>query len=108
MLQLMYLSKYILMEILNFTEARQNFKAVLDRVTNDVDATVVVRREGDDAVIMSKSHYDSIMETLYLLRSPANAQRLRESIVAVEAGLLEEHDLIDVDEDLTTGENSSA
>ncbi len=108
MLQLMYLSKYILMEILNFTEARQNFKAVLDRVTSDVDATVVVRREGDDAVIMSKSHYDSIMETLYLLRSPANAQRLRESIVAVEAGLLEEHDLIDVDEDLTTGENSSA
>ena len=108
MLQLMYLSKYILMEILNFTEARQNFKAVLDRVTNDVDATVVVRREGDDAVIMSKSHYDSIMETLYLLRSPANAQRLRESIAAVEAGKVKEHDLIDVDEDLSTGENSSA
>ncbi len=85
------------MEIVNFTEARQNFKAVLDRVTSDVDATVVVRREGDDAVIMSKSHYDSIMETLYLLRSPVNAQRLKESIAAVEAGQVEEHDLIDVD-----------
>ena len=81
-----YIYKYIVMEIVNFTQARQNFKAVLDRVTNDVDATVVVRREGDDAVIMSKSHYDSIMETLYLLRSPLNAQRLRESIAAVEAG----------------------
>jgi antitoxin YefM len=35
------------------------------------------------------------METLYLLRSPANAARLKESIAAVEAGEIEEHDLID-------------
>jgi antitoxin YefM len=83
------------MEIVNFTEARQNFKSVLDRVTDNVDCAIVVRRGGDDAVIMSKSHYDSIMETLYLLRSPVNAARLRESIVAVEAGEIEEHDLID-------------
>lgn len=85
------------MEILNFTQARQNFKDVLDRVTNDADCTVIVRRDGDDAVIMSKSHYDSIMETLYLMRSPANAQRLIESIKAVEAGQIEEHNLIDPD-----------
>ncbi|MGL5941494.1 MAG: type II toxin-antitoxin system Phd/YefM family antitoxin [Waterburya sp.] len=44
---------------------------------------------------MSKSHYDSIMETLYLLRSPVNAAKLKESIAAVEAGEIEEHDLID-------------
>ncbi|MDJ0593472.1 MAG: type II toxin-antitoxin system Phd/YefM family antitoxin [Pleurocapsa sp. MO_226.B13] len=55
------------MEILNFTQVRQNFKDVLDRVSNDADCTVVVRRDGDDAVIMSKSHYYSIMETLYLI-----------------------------------------
>jgi antitoxin YefM len=83
------------MEIINFTEARRNFKNVLDRVTDNADCTVVVRRNGDDAVIMSKSHYDSIMETLYLLRSPANAARLKESIAAVEAGEIEEHNLID-------------
>lgn len=83
------------MEIVNFTEARKNFKGVLDRVTNDADCTIVVRSGSDDAVIMSKAHYDSIMETLYLLRSPANAARLRQSIAAVEAGEIEEHDLID-------------
>ena len=83
------------MEILNFTEARQNFKAVLDRVTSDVDATVVVRREGDDAVIMSKSHYDSIMETLYLMRSPANARHLIEAITREKAGEYEQHDILD-------------
>jgi antitoxin YefM len=92
------------MEIVNFTEARQNFKSVLDRVTDNVDCAIVVRRGSEDAVIMSKSHYDSIMETLYLLRSPVNAARLRDSIAAVEAGEIFEHDLIEeVDsEDLTS------
>lgn len=92
------------MEIVNFTEVRQNFKSVLDRVTDNVDCAIVVRRGSDDAVIMSKSHYDSIMETLYLLRSPVNAARLRDSIAAVEAGEISEHDLIEeVDsEDLTS------
>ncbi len=85
------------MEIVNYTQARQNLKDVLDRVTNDADCTVVVRRDGDDAVIMSKSHYDSIMETLYLMRSPANAKRLMESVEAVKAGEIEEHNLIDPD-----------
>ncbi|MGL6341047.1 MAG: type II toxin-antitoxin system Phd/YefM family antitoxin [Waterburya sp.] len=68
------------MEIINFTEARKNFKSVLDKVTEDVDCTVVVRRESDDVVIMSKQHYDSIMETLYLLQSPKNAKHLMEAI----------------------------
>ena len=34
------------------------------------------------------------METLYLLRSPVNAQRLMESVAEVEVGETEEHDLI--------------
>lgn len=83
------------MDIINFTEARKNFKSVLDRVTEDVDCTVVVRRESDDAVIMSKQHYDSIMETLYLLRSPANAKHLMEAIAEDQVGKIEYHDLIE-------------
>lgn len=83
------------MEILNFTQVRQNLKDVLDRVTDDADCTVVVRRDGDDAVIMSKSQYDSIMETLYLLRSPANAKHLMEAISRDKADEGESHELID-------------
>ena len=83
------------MEILNFTQVRQNLKDVLDRVTDDADCTVVVRRDGDDAVIMSKSQYDSIMETLYLLRSPANAKHLMEAIARDKADEGESHELID-------------
>jgi antitoxin YefM len=83
------------MKIINYSEARQNFKAVLDRVIDDQDCTVITRSGVEDAVIMSKSHYDSIMETLYLMRSPANAQHLIEAIARDQAGEFERHDLID-------------
>ena len=83
------------MEIINYSEARRNFKAVLDRVTDDQDCTVITRGGVEEAVIMSKSHYDSIMETLYLMRSPANAQHLMEAIARDKAEEYEQHDLID-------------
>jgi antitoxin YefM len=83
------------MKIVNYTEARNNFKSILDNVAEDRDCTVIVRRDAPDAVLMSKAHYDSIMETLYLMRSPMNAARLNESIAAVKAGEIEEHSLID-------------
>ncbi len=83
------------MQIINYSEARRNFKAVLDKVIDDQDCTVITRSGVEDAVIMSKSHYDSIMETLYLMRSPANAQHLMEAIARDQAGEFEKHDLLD-------------
>ncbi len=83
------------MQIVNYSEARKNFKAVLDRVVNDQDCTVITRSGVEDAVIMSKSHYDSVMETLHIMRSPANAQHLMEAIARDKAGEFEEHDLLD-------------
>jgi antitoxin YefM len=81
--------------IVNFSEARKNFKSVLDAVANNKNCTVIVRRDAEDAVIMSKSYYDSLMETVYLLKSPANARHLEEAIAEYKAGETEEHDLID-------------
>ncbi|MDB9310881.1 type II toxin-antitoxin system prevent-host-death family antitoxin [Aphanizomenon sp. CS-733/32] len=83
------------MNIVNFSEARNNFKSVLDTVANDKNCTVIVRRDAEDAVVMSKSYYDSLMETVYLLKSPANAQHLEEAITEYKAGKTQEHDLID-------------
>jgi antitoxin YefM len=83
------------MEIVNYSEARENFKQVLDRVSNDCDCTLIKRRNHEDIVLLSKSHYDSIMETLHLMRSPANAQHLLEAIARDRAGEAERHDLID-------------
>ena len=81
--------------IVNFSEAGKNLKSVIDTVANDKNCTVIVRRDAEDFVIMSKSYYDSLMETVYLLRSPANAQHLEEVIAEYQAGKIQEHDLID-------------
>jgi len=83
------------MNIINFREARNNFKSVLDTVANDKNCAVIVKRDAEDAVVMSKSYYDSLMETVYLLKSPANAQHLEEAIAEYKAGKTQEHDLVD-------------
>lgn len=74
------------MRIISFTEARNGLKAVLDRVVNDADTTVITRRDSEDAVVMSLDYYNSLMETVHLLRSPANAEHLSKSIAQYKAG----------------------
>ena len=85
------------MNIVNFSEARINFKSVLDTVANDQNCTVIVRRDTEDTVVMSKSYYDSLIETVYLLKSPANAQHLNAAISEYKADKTktQEQDLID-------------
>jgi len=82
------------MQIISFTEARNGLKSVLDRVVNDADCTVITRRDSEDAVVMSLDYYDSLMETVYLLKSPANAEHLRKSIEQFNQGNVQEKELI--------------
>jgi antitoxin YefM len=74
------------MKIVSFTEARNGLKAVLDGVINDADTTVITRRDSEDAVVMSLDYYNSLMETVHLLRSPANAEHLNRSITQYREG----------------------
>lgn len=83
------------MRIVSFTEARNSLKAVLDSVVNDVDVAVITRRDSEDAVVMSLDYYNSLMETVHLLRSPANAEHLNRSIEQFKAGKVVRRDLID-------------
>ena len=83
------------MRIVSFTEARNSLKTVLDRVVNDADTTVITRRDSEDAVVMSLDHYNSLMETVYLLRSPENAEHLNRSIAQYRAGQTTSRELID-------------
>lgn len=89
--------KGIVMRVVSFTDARKQFKAVLDGVINDADSTIITRRDAADAVVMSLDYYNSLMETVHLLKSPANAAHLAESIAQYKAGKTHVHDLIDPD-----------
>lgn len=89
------------MKIVSFTEARNSLKSVLDSVVDDADVTIITRRDSEDAVVMSLEHYNSIQETLHLLKSPANAVRLAESINQLEAGDTIVRELIE--DEQTTG-----
>ena len=82
------------MNIISYTEARNSLKSVLDQVNNDADCTVITRRDSENAVVMSFDYYNSLMETVHLLKSPANAEHLRKSIEQFNKGLVQERELL--------------
>ena len=83
------------MKIVSFTEARNQLKTVLDRVVNDADYTIITRRDADDTVVMSLEYFNSLLETVHLLKSPANAAHLQRSIAQYRQGQVTEKDLLD-------------
>ncbi len=83
------------MRVINFSEARNHLKSVIDQVVDDADVTVITRRDADDAVVMSLDHFNSLMETVHLLGSPANVAHLSRSIKQYRAGKTQQHELAD-------------
>jgi len=80
------------MKTMTYTESRARYAEVLDQV-------VITRQGHESAVIIALDEYESLMETVYLMQSPANARHLRESIARHRAGEGVVHDLIELDED---------
>lgn len=74
------------MRTIHFSDARSSLKSVIDQAIADADVTLITRRDAPNAVLMSQEHYDSLMETVHLLRSPANAAHLARSIAQLRAG----------------------
>ena len=74
------------MRIISFSEARNNLKQVIDRVVDDADVAVISRRDSPDAVVMSLETFNSWMETVHLLKTPANAAHLDRSIQQLRKG----------------------
>ncbi|MCX7694079.1 MAG: type II toxin-antitoxin system Phd/YefM family antitoxin [Tepidimonas ignava] len=85
------------MRVVNFSEARNSLKNVIDQVVEDADYTVIARRDAPDAVLMSLDTFNSLMETVHLLKSPANAAHLARSIEQYRQGQVKQQGLIDAD-----------
>lgn len=75
------------MRTTSYSDLRKNLAAALDAVTADHEPLIITRERGKPAaVLMSLEDFSSYEETRYLLRSPANAARLMESVAELEAG----------------------
>ncbi len=68
------------MRVVTFSDAEHQLKSVLDQVVDDAGYTIIARQDAEDAVVMSLDHFNSLMETIHLLKSPANAAHLAKSI----------------------------
>ena len=85
------------MRVIDFSEARGRLKRVIDQVIEDADYTVITRRDAPDAVVMSLDSFNGLMETVHLLKSPANATHLAQSIEQYRKGQLQTGDLVDAE-----------
>jgi antitoxin YefM len=74
------------------SEARKNLFPLIEQVNADRTPVEITSKRGD-AVLMSRDDYDALEETAHLLRAPANARRLLESLEQAMSGARAEHDL---------------
>jgi antitoxin YefM len=83
------------MRVVTFKEAKKNLKLVLDNVVDDVDYAVITRQDAGDTVVLSLEYFNSLLETIHLLNSPANAAHLAHSIEQYRNAKTTENDLVD-------------
>lgn len=83
------------MDAISYSTVRKNLVKTMERVCDDHDPVIITRKSARSVVMMSLDDYNSIEETAYLLRSPANAENLRESIKQYESGKYRNRDLIE-------------
>jgi len=85
------------MRVISFSEARGSLKGVIDQVVADADYTIIARRDAPDAVVMSLDTFNGLMETVHLLKSPANAAHLARSLEQYRQGEVLNQDLVDAE-----------
>jgi antitoxin YefM len=83
------------MDVLTYSDVRANLKDVMDRVVEDRTQIVVTRQKAEPVVMVSLADWNAMEETMHLLSTPRNAERLRASMRQLHAGKGTERDLVD-------------
>jgi antitoxin YefM len=83
------------MQLVNYTEFRKNLTGNLNAVNDEGEIVVVSRSKGKNVVVMSLEEYNSIQETLLLVRSDANRKRLDAAVEEMRSGKSAKHKLIE-------------
>lgn len=85
------------MKTMSYTESRARYAQVLDAVANDREEVVITRAGHEPVVIVSLEDYESLRETAYLMRSPANARRLLDAMERLETDRGTHRELLETD-----------
>ncbi len=83
------------MEVVNYTEFRKNLTKSLNKVNDDAEIVVVSRNKGKNVVVMALEEYNAIQETLHIVKSVSNRNRLDKAIEDMDKGQFEIHSLIE-------------
>jgi antitoxin YefM len=68
------------MEALSYTKVRNQLSDVMNHVCQDHDPVIITRQKHPSVVVMSLEDYNALIETVYLLQSPKNAERLNQAV----------------------------
>ncbi len=69
-----------------YVDAQVNLGELCDRVVETGEAVIITRPDGKNVALVSEAELSSLLETLYLLRSPANAARLTAALERSKSG----------------------
>jgi antitoxin YefM len=81
------------MKAISYTAARETLAATMQSVCDDREPVIITRKRDQAVVMMSLDDFESMQETAYLRRSPANAERLDAAIAQLESGCGQEREL---------------
>jgi antitoxin YefM len=91
-------------EITSPTEARNQFFKLLELVADNHQVYLVNRRDGENVALIAESDLMSLIETVYLFRSPANAQRLLDAIAESKSGQIQPQSIAELQKELNLGQ----
>lgn len=72
------------MQAIRYSKARNNLRQIINKVCDDIDEFLITTKDDKTAVIISYDEYRSMKETLYLLSSKKNRNRLLDSVEEIE------------------------
>lgn len=82
------------MDAVTYSDLRQNLKSLMDKVYDNHEPLIITRKNNENVVLISINEYNSLIETDYLLRNPANAAHLQQSIDQYQKGHIHKKALV--------------
>ena len=83
------------MQTISYTEARNGFAGLMEAATRDREPITITRNGEGTVVILAVEEYAAMEETLHLLSTPANAERMRQGLADFAVGKLQPGELCD-------------